>query len=288
MDRTKGFGSGDAKSIAHLGITGKPSDALIRRIAELKGLAEPVNILTPAMEKGVDYENRISELLPGATHNPKFVSKQLSRNEYEIRNHIDYESVTSKFVWIELKTSIKSLEQNIIAYKEQLAWHYMLLKERAGGIRSELYLVVVNPENDVIEQQQINISTIVYELNAIKKGLELLPAVWGSINSFAEQPEIPGELLPDVLQEKALFIAESLKRIDEMNAAVDEFKGKMLEAMLAGNVKSIKFENLAITLVPNSLSSTIDTKKLKENYPEAAAACSKVIERKPYIKITTK
>ncbi len=288
MDRTKGFGSGDAKSIAHLGITGKPSDALIRRIAELKGLAEPVNILTPAMEKGVDYENRISELLPGATHNPKFVSKLLSRNEYEIRNHIDYESVTSKVVWIELKTSRKSLEYNFDAYKEQLAWHYMLLEERAGSMEIELYLVVVNPDNDGIERLLIVQSFITYELNAIKKGLELLPAVWGSINSFAEQPEIPGELLPDVLQEKALFIAEALKRIDEMNAAVDEFKIKMLEAMLAGNVKSIKFENLAITLVPSSLTSSVDTKKLKENYPEAAAACSKVIERKPYIKITTK
>ncbi len=288
MDRTKGFGSGDAKSIAHLGITGKPNETLIRRIAELKGLAEPVNILTPAMEKGVEYENKISELLPGATHNPKFVSKQLSRDEYEIRNHIDYESVTSKVVWIELKTSIKSLEHNFNAYKEQLAWHYMLLKERAGDMRSELYLVVVNPNTEGIEKLRVDFGLITYELNAIKKGLELLPTVWASVSSYSEPPEIPGELLPDVLQEKALFIAEALKRIDEMNAAVDEFKIKMLEAMLAGNVKSIKFDNLAITLVPSSLKSTIDTKKLKKNYPKAAAACSKVTELKPYIIITTK
>lgn len=286
MDRKFGFGSGDARNIALLGKTKIPSMGLIRRIAELKGYVQPIPITSPAIELGIDIERSIAEMLPKAVHNPKYVSQELSRPEYEIRNHIDYESETpTKVVWVELKTSIRTLYECLDSYRQQLAWHYMLLNERKGSKEGELYLVVANPETGSVEQYQITRKDIEYELECIKIGLELLPDIWEDVNGFNEQPEICGDLLPEKLQQKAMDVADAIREIERLNQSLDAFKAQILELMQQANVKSIRFDGLSITLVPESVSSGIDSKMLKEKYPEIAKECSRVTSRGAYIKI---
>lgn len=287
MKRNHGFGSGDARYVAMLGKSKVPSHALIRRIAELKGFVEPINITNTAIRLGIDMEQSIAEMLPKAVHNPKYVSHVLSRPEYEIRNHIDYESETpTRVVWVELKTSIKTLNECLDAYRQQLAWHYMLLQERKGNRVGELYLVITNPDSGSVEQYQVTRRDIEFELECINVGLELLPDVWSSVTGYTEHPEVNGDMLPARLQEMASEVASAIRQIELLNENMEAFKVQMLDMMQQANVKSIKFDGLTITLVPDSTSTSIDIKLIKERYPDIARECQRVTSRAAYVKIS--
>lgn len=67
-----------------------------------------------------------------------------------------------------------------------------------------------------------------------------------------------------------------------------ELKEKLQEAMEKHGVKKFESDVLNITYVAASTSASIDSKKLKKNYPEIAEECSKTSNRKAYVKVSVK
>jgi hypothetical protein len=275
MDRTKGFGSGDASNIAALGRYKTANPALLRRIAELKGLVEEVNISTPEIELGIEMERKIAEMLKGAVNNPLYESKKLSNEKYKIRNHIDFEWVGGeKIIWVEHKTSIRNEQELLAAYNAQLAWHYMLMQEKAedAGIDDyELWLTSINPDGESeLKTLKIQPNTLTFTLNEIKEGLRILPDVWDSVTEWVDDVVITDDNVPDVIREQVHTVREALLYIDDLNRKVDDFKAKMLKSMREAGVKSIKCDGLTITYVEKKETSRVDTKKLKAEMPESA------------------
>ena len=74
-----------------------------------------------------------------------------------------------------------------------------------------------------------------------------------------------------------------------MEDEVENQKQLLLEVMMKNNVKSLRHEDYIVTVVPESVRSTFDKKKLLAEHPEINEAdYLKTSKVKPYLKITLK
>lgn len=80
-------------------------------------------------------------------------------------------------------------------------------------------------------------------------------------------------------------IAKELKKLEDQKKI---FQQKILEAMEEHGVKSFETPDIKFTYVAPTTRTTVDSKKLKEKYPEAAAECSKVSEVSSSVRISVK
>lgn len=103
---------------------------------------------------------------------------------------------------------------------------------------------------------------------------ELLAAV--ADNVPAEVRDAEGALIQIITKQK------------QMEAQRKEIEDRLLELMQAHDVKKYESDRIAITRVLSSTRTSIDSKKLKAEYPEIAAACEKTTTTKESIKITIK
>jgi len=147
--RVGGFGSSDAKMIAEIGRTGEVSDSAKYRIAQMLGI-EPVPTYTNwYMENGKMREQQFFEYMADNLD----IGCKINSNPYieytdpdfpfKIFSHIDIEIDDDVAIeWFEVKTTKNSLLETMENYKEQLAWHYMILAEKAEleGKTFSLYL----------------------------------------------------------------------------------------------------------------------------------------------------
>ena len=84
-------------------------------------------------------------------------------------------------------------------------------------------------------------------------------------------------------------LAETIRQTEATLQALDlrqkAYKDELTALMLQHNVTKITNPFLEITLVPASESVTVDSKKLKEQYFDTYAECTKLTKRSPYVKI---
>lgn len=67
-----------------------------------------------------------------------------------------------------------------------------------------------------------------------------------------------------------------------------QLKEKLKEAMEFYGVKKFESDHLTITYVAETITTTIDTNKLKKKYPDIAEECSRTSKKSAYVKITIK
>jgi hypothetical protein len=97
-----------------------------------------------------------------------------------------------------------------------------------------------------------------------------------------------GDLLPHE-QRAAQLMYNYLEQIKVMEAEVDKQKQMLFEVMDKNGVKSIKSDKYVLTIVPESVRSTFDKKKLLKEHPEINEAdYLKTSKVKPYLKIILK
>ena len=110
------------------------------------------------------------------------------------------------------------------------------------------------------------------------------------------QAEIDGEIykqeliLPETEIAEIVRIETYIKTLDEQKkqaeAEMAKFKEKLISAMEEKGVKSIDMENIKITYIAPSCRETVDTKKLKAEYPEIAEKLKKSTKTKASVRIT--
>ena len=67
-----------------------------------------------------------------------------------------------------------------------------------------------------------------------------------------------------------------------------QMKAALYEAMVKYGIKKFESDVLNLTLVTPTVTTSIDSTKLKKKYPDIAAECSKTSEKAGYVKITLK
>ena len=135
--RVGGFGSSDAKMIAQVGATGEINETMKFRIAQMLGI-EPIptfsNWFTEngnMREKQIfDYVSEHLDLGSEIKSNP--YNKYDADFPFNVINHIDIEIDDGVSIeWYEVKTSKFGITETYNNYKEQIAWHYMILEQKA-------------------------------------------------------------------------------------------------------------------------------------------------------------
>lgn len=91
-----------------------------------------------------------------------------------------------------------------------------------------------------------------------------------------------GDALPDEVANNICVLDQTIAGLKEQlkyaEAQLDEFKSRLLELMRENDLTAIKTEQVAISIKKAYQRTSIDSKKLKEQYPEIAKECEKVTE----------
>ena len=97
-----------------------------------------------------------------------------------------------------------------------------------------------------------------------------------------------GEALEVFKNEHAAVITQ-ICEITKQAKALDELKDKMREelknAMEKAGINKFENELIKITYYAASSATSVDTTKIKKDYPDIAAACQKTTSKKAYVKI---
>lgn len=120
-------------------------------------------------------------------------------------------------------------------------------------------------------------------------------------NSCEKEPSTCGDSIPDadneetalaVFQEQQLTVLNSIADLiqakKDLEAKEADLKVKLQDAMEAYGIKKFTSDILDITYVAATKAESIDSTKLKAKYPQIAAECVKVSNRKAYIKVSLK
>lgn len=303
--RTGGLGSSDANMVVRIAESGIIGESAKQRLAVMLGLEKQNIFSTAATNLGNNVEDILFEALqkkfPTAISNPK-VSKDKSTCKFgfSIFNHIDFEVENEDTIfWYECKATIdEDIDDVIKKYYNQLQWHWMLLEEKAKLLNKKPTLFIVHYNTtDILETGLIEFTENNPKFKEIekhlgtqrlfKKGLEIIAK---EIQNFEYTPDetLSAYNLPVEQQEYIEKIAVMLNEVAEREATIDAFKANMLALMVKNNVKSIKNDYFNITVVPESFSTRIDSKKLKEEHPVIYSKFTKSVQTKSYIKITIK
>lgn len=298
--RVGGLGSSDAKMVARIGRNGCISDSDKKRIAIMLGLEEHSNFTNEAMEYGNYIEDKIFlnrklrwfEAVSNPLYKDAYLSSKLG---FDVINHIDIEYINknhSKLVWCEVKATKLSFEDTLKEYKEQLDWHYMLGNVKAMELKLDFELKLIHyqvgEEYGEFDSANITTQNVDCALNAeILEGLTIISKEIKNFEYTAKE-EFRLSDLPAKWQQEAQLIQQELVRIKEAEEKVESFKERLAQIMKANNVKSIKNEFFNITYVDDSVSTSFDSKKLKEDDIDTYNKYLKTTTRKGFVKLTIK
>jgi len=285
--RVGGFGGSDAKMFYKVGLNGLSalSDTDKRRIAVALGQAEYVEIpATAAMEAGNEFERWLAvnsyTVETGWENNFYLTSEIIKPNNFKIFAHADFYDDVNKIV-VEAKYTSSSLEQTENDCIAQLQWYYML------GVE-QVYLVKGYPGSDF---DKFNERFIIRDENFIDillRGIKIIDEFCDTFIYTEKDEWTEGDLLPHE-QRAAQLMYNYLEQIKVMEAEVEKQKQMLFDVMYKNGVKSIKSDKYVLTIVPESVRSTFDKKKLLKEHPEINEAdYLKTSKVKPYLKITLK
>lgn len=117
----------------------------------------------------------------------------------------------------------------------------------------------------------------------------------------SQEPETCGKSIKqEINEEQAMTLFESeqtaimrqVAALTEQKKALEEqekqMKDQLKAAMEKYGIKSFKTDFISITYVAETMTSTLDSKKVQAKYPKIFAECSRESARSAYVKITVK
>ena len=275
--RFGGLGSSDAKMVLKLAEGGNLNATESRRIAEMLGMVEHRDIpCTFEMNKGNEFEVLAYKAMllafPQAKSNPLYVSENMSKSYgFNIFNHIDMEVETEdSLIWYEMKTSEKETADLLHDYNAQLAWHWMLLREKAAilGKTPALNLMHYPTFHGEFDMDLLRIVYVPYIANQFTKGFEALAAMLPTF-AYTEPAEFSMDTLPATLQET---LAQLANVTDQIKAA-EEYAKQAREAIKEGFEQyCLPFHVSSLPVGEYNIVYMSGSTKVEETFNTAAAA----------------
>jgi len=103
---------------------------------------------------------------------------------------------------------------------------------------------------------------------------------------------VEGSTELEVFETKSAAIIQSIADIVTQKKDLEEkektMKAQLQKAMEQHGIKSFNNEVIKITYIAATTANSVDSKKLKEKYPEIASECSKVSNKSAYVKVEVK
>jgi len=285
--RVGGFGGSDAKMFYKVGLNGLSalSDTDKRRIAVALGQAEHVEIpTTEAMEAGNEFEkwlgSDIYTIKTGWKNNFYLVSNTVQARNFKLFAHPDFYDDVNKIA-IEAKYTSSDIDTTINDYMPQLQWYYLL------GVKN-VYLVKGTQGENFNKSEGRTIKRDDNYINILSEGIKIIDEFCDTFIYTEKDEWTEGDLLPHE-QRAAQLMYNYLEQIKIMEAEVEKSKQLLFDVMDKNGVKSIKSDKYVLTIVPESVRSTFDKKKLLKEHPEINEKdYLKTSKVKPYLKIILK
>lgn len=287
--RKGGFGSSDAKIILKLSEGGELNATDRKRIAEMLGIKEHEDVTTWAMQRGNEYEQYAYQAMllsfPQAKSNPYYKSKELSDTfGFDIFNHIDMEVATDdELVWYEMKTSEHETSDLIRDYNPQLAWHWMLLREKAAAMQKKPKLYLLHfpfPKLD-FDIELLRLVEIPSIANPFMKGFDRMRDI---LKDFTyQESNDPMDLIPSDMAEGLRILDEKLNQLKELEAYVDSERKALVANMekycVPKGITSLDTGTHKIVYVSQRIKATTEfhLEKLKEDHPEIVEKYTKQV-----------
>jgi hypothetical protein len=307
------LGSSDGSMLAQISSLGYIPQSSYQRLAVVKGLIPQKEIpKTDAIRTGDEIEMAIYEHLKLQDNryesNPCLVSNKYSTANCRLIAHPDLllKDEEKKIIFVyEVKATKYSFEQTRQTYAAQLYIEEILAKELATklgrGWRVRLSLVHYNTNGlDLSNGVEFDVSRLTVKpvrmVSAqfnIQRAMNLVNDFLETFTEYYEGEDVDADLLPEPVRNELTEMATALEEIKARETKIEEFKSKLYDFMQKHNVKSIKNDYFAISVVPPSESKTFDSKKyiedLKAKYPRKSQKIikeyTKTTKRKGYCKI---
>jgi len=124
------------------------------------------------------------------------------------------------------------------------------------------------------------------------------PHIEGCTDACESEPKTCGEATFDeetglvTFKEQQLAVLQQIADLvtakKQIEAQEKELKDKLKEAMERCSIKKFDSDILKITYIAATTATSIDSAKLKKNYPDIASECSKTSNKSAYIKVEVK
>lgn len=310
------LGGSDARLIQGIAELGDVPKSAIKRMAICKGLLEPQQFTTSAIEMG----NYIEEMVYNSLYsqdtrwqsNPCLVSEKYSRPNCKVIDHVDLylQDDEKRVITIgECKATRLTYAQTYDEYKWQLFHHYLLGCEKAkklGGYKVKVLLCHYLTDGiDLTQPFEFDPSRLtVKQLRGLERlsksyrlgiAMDIIDAYLETMTDYYEE-EISGDYLPEKVKLEFDTITTFLEEIKERESKVNDFKKRLTQFMLQKGIKSIKNDSWSITLVEASESIQFDAKAfisdMQGKHPRKAQKLLKTFEkrvnRNPYVTIKIK
>lgn len=301
--RSIGFGSSDAKMIVSVGKNKKLNKTAENRIAILLGQKEKKGFSTLSTKYGDFIEECIYEYLRTNKRFSKCVFESNPFYEitdikyrFKIFNHIDIEAKGhSNVVWFEVKATNDDLQKTFKKYKEQLAWHYWILKNKYKSVYKEssikLFLVHYHTKDKISDFDPSRISILEYKedgitIKNIENGLFFIDSIIDSFQ-YTESQNLNVTILPSELQKQLDDIYLFKKQEAEMKVKIKNFTSKMYSLMAEKGVDSIKTKTISITKINPTEAKSVDLEFLQKNYPKIYDKCLTSKKKNGYVLLKT-
>ena len=281
--RQGGLGSSDATMVARIGRSKKLSQTDNDRLAQMLGIIERPDFSTYATRLGDDIEMAILGILEQTFGKDKVISNPRYKSDYlsdtfgfDVMNHIDYEMETEdQITWVENKASRYTTDEVQDKYRDQLVWHMMLLKEKAGALGKNYRLCLSHYQTGVTDHfdianwtlRDINEEGMEQTTSEILAGLQVIQK---KLVNFEYNPPKMLEL-NDSRADKLTAMAELKEQIDRLTKRYEAIKEEIQNDIITEQVDGADMPGLIhITLVPESKTSKFDSKAYEKAHPERA------------------
>ena len=310
--RTGCVGSSDGAMLERIARDGAVAPTYSRRLAVIKGLAEPTDYKTRAMEYGDYIEQTVFRMLSESNSNyqsnPRWVSEEYSRDNVQLISHPDIVLLEDhdehKILRIyEVKATKETVEETLKRYSAQLYIHYILgLEQAKKNMYYDMRVYLVHYQTDrntfgEFDAGKLTIRRVKPEdcRFDLTSAMDILSE---RLKTFTwEQPEeVDVADLPAIVQSELTQLAFLMDEIKKREEKIAEFKEALYGYLCEHNIKSIKNDLVTITRVDPTTSRTFDSKAWLKDYekadPEGAKQLkdqyTKEVKRSGYALIKTK
>lgn len=254
--------------------------------------------IKPSEFKGNEYTSYGNALEPqirefiNIANDMHFVVDSKVDEERHIRSNVDGVDWESKTL-LEIKTHGKN--PNLHVYKAQMQlymWHL--------GLEEGWLAMYARPDNFDCEFDKANlqIEIVPRDDKFIQEILDSIETFWIRCEYLKANPEMGRQeyylngtdvdLALAKLNKVSPKIIELKAKIKELETTEKAIKDTLYQKMYENDIKKIETLTMTATLVRPTKAKKLDSKALKENYPELFDLFSKEIERKGYVMLKEK
>lgn len=288
--RTGCVGSSDGAMLERIARDGAVAPTYSRRLAVIKGLAEPTDFKTQAMEYGDYIENTVFSMLSednsNYQSNPRWVSEEYSRDNVQLISHPDIVLIEDhdehKILRVyEVKATQETVEETLKRYSAQLYIHYILgLEQAKKNVYYDMRVYLVHYQTDGHTFGDFDASKLtIREVKPEDCRFDLAAAMdilSDTLRNFTYDvpEEVDAESLPQVVQSELTQMAILMDEIKKREEKIAEFKASVYDYLVEKGIKCIKSDSITITRVDPTTSRTFDSKAWLKDYektdPEGA------------------